>query len=213
VLGFAELIAETAGEARVKIDALEIAAQARRMRSTVDSLLEFWQPGTKADAAVDVAEMLRELVAKREAEMVRRGVVVVLAIDGECGEVRGVRERLAEVFGHLLTNAVQAVEAGVGARSVRVAVNCDGENVRVVVSDSGAGFADAARVFDPFYTTRQPGEGQGLGLAVSYGIVREHGGEISAFNLHPRGAAVVVELPIGKTVVDVGELQGVGTRD
>jgi C4-dicarboxylate-specific signal transduction histidine kinase len=75
----------------------------------------------------------------------------------------------------------------------------------VVVSDSGAGFTDAARVFDPFYTTRQPGEGQGMGLAVSYGIVREHGGEISAFNLYPHGAAVVVELPVARTVKEVAQ--------
>jgi signal transduction histidine kinase len=52
-------------------------------------------------------------------------------------------------------------------------------------------------VFDPFYTTRDPAEGAGLGLSICFGIVREHGGEIAAFNLHPHGAAVVVELPLG----------------
>ncbi len=51
-------------------------------------------------------------------------------------------------------------------------------------------------MFDPFYTLQDSGEGVGLGLSICYGIVQEHGGEISAFNLHPQGAAVVVELPV-----------------
>jgi C4-dicarboxylate-specific signal transduction histidine kinase len=109
---------------------------------------------------------------------------------------------------------VQAVAGrGENDRSIRVAVTGSEPLLRVVVTDSGAGFVEAARVFEPFYTIKQPGRGQGTGLAVSYNIVREHGGEISAFNVHPHGAAVVVELPVAKTVVDMGELQGAGIRD
>jgi C4-dicarboxylate-specific signal transduction histidine kinase len=74
--------------------------------------------------------------------------------------------------------------------------------VHVIVSDTGPGFRQPGRAFDPFYTTRQPGEGTGLGLSICYGIVREHGGEISAFNLHPTGAAVVLELPVGDFFVE-----------
>jgi K+-sensing histidine kinase KdpD len=59
----------------------------------------------------------------------------------------------------------------------------------VVVSDTGPGFAEPGRVFEPC-------DSLGLGLSVCYGIVHEHGGEISAFNLHPHGAAVAVELPV-----------------
>jgi signal transduction histidine kinase len=76
------------------------------------------------------------------------------------------------------------------------------------VSDTGPGFRQPGRAFDPFYTTRQPGEGTGLGLSICYGIMREHGGEISAFNLHPRGAAVVLELPVGDFFVE--DFAGVG---
>ena len=70
-----------------------------------------------------------------------------------------------------------------------------GHNVQVTFTDNGPGFAQPGRAFDPFYTTRDQGEGMGLGLSVCYSIIREHGGEISAINVHPRGAAVVIELP------------------
>jgi signal transduction histidine kinase len=213
VLGFAELIVATTSEQRVREDAVAIAGQAMRMRDTVGSLLRFWRPVAQTDVTVDVARMLRGMVVGVQLEMARRGVRLELHVEGEGCLVRGDDERLLEVFEHLVNNAAQSVAGrGVDDRSIRIAVACADDNVRVVVTDSGKGFADPARVFDPFYTTRQPGKGQGMGLAVSYGIVREHGGEISAFNVHPHGAAVVVELPIARTVVESGELQAVGSR-
>jgi signal transduction histidine kinase len=212
VLGYAELIAETSSEPRVLEDAVAIVGQAMRMKDTVDSLLQFWQPAMKSDRMVNLVSMLKTLVERAQPEIARLGVRLVLETDVDGGEccVRGHEQRLAEVFEHLLSNAAQAVEAYVGRAdetpSIRVKLTRDDERLRVVVSDSGAGFADAARVFEPFYTTRQPGEGQGLGLAVSYGIVREHGGEISAFNVHPHGAAVAVELPVARVVLDEVEI-------
>jgi signal transduction histidine kinase len=68
--------------------------------------------------------------------------------------------------------------------------------VQVVISDTGPGFPNPNRVFDPFFTTKKPGEGTGLGLSLCYSIVREHRGEISAFNLQPHGAAVAIEMPV-----------------
>jgi signal transduction histidine kinase len=123
--------------------------------------------------------------------------------------VRGNRDRLRLVLEHLLNNAVQAIAAarvtsGVGRRedAIRLTVSFDGRAVQIVVSDTGVGFREPGRAFDLFYTTQAPGQGSGLGLSICYGIVREHGGEISAFNLHPAGAAVVVELPVAEAVVN-----------
>src|SRR5205807_1109557 len=70
--------------------------------------------------------------------------------------------------------------------------------VRVEVLDDGPGIPPEhlARIFDPFYTTKPPGEGSGLGLSVSYGIVTEHGGKLWAENRAEGGAAFHLELPI-----------------
>jgi signal transduction histidine kinase len=200
VLGFAELIADTTDEARVKIDARTIVREALRMRETVDVLLEFWRPTNRGDEPVDVAELLRELAKECREKLVNRGVRLVVQVGEEALVVRGSRDRLRQVVEHLLNNAAQAVASVVdlrgGDHSIRLTVNEDRRMVHLIVSDTGPGFREPGRVFDPFYTTQQPGEGLGLGLSICYGIVREHGGEISAFNLHPRGATVVVELPV-----------------
>ena len=69
------------------------------------------------------------------------------------------------------------------------------EKVVVRFVDSGAGFSDPNRAFDPFYTTKPVGKGSGLGLSICYGLIKEHGGEISVQNLQPTGAAITIELP------------------
>ena len=117
--------------------------------------------------------------------------------------VRGNGERLRQVLEHLLNNAAQAIASVVPsvrqrAHEIRVSVIRDATTVQMIVSDTGPGFREPERIFDPLHPARQSGEGAGVGLSVCYGIVREHGGEISAFNLHPYGAAVVVELPFEK---------------
>jgi signal transduction histidine kinase len=103
---------------------------------------------------------------------------------------------------HLLNNAAQALAGGRVATAgedqvIRVSVSVsgsgEGERVHLVVSDTGPGFAQPGRVFEPC-------DSMGLGLSVCYGIVHEHRGEISAFNLHPHGAAVAVELPLDAAI-------------
>ena len=214
VLGFAELIQATTDEPRVKQDAETIVQEAMKMRGTVQNLVNFWRPAAQHDEPVEVMSLLRELAADCAGKLESRGVKLEVEADDPVPTVRGDRARLRQVLEHLLNNSAQAigmVQAGVGSGSkglsagekhaIRLTVSHDARALHVVVSDTGPGFREPARVFDPFYATQQPGVGAGLGLSICYGIVREHGGEISAFNLHPHGAAVVVELPVGDTVV------------
>lgn len=206
VLGFAELIAETATEPRVRKDATTILAEAIKMKETVQRLVEFWRPGGLADAPVDVLEILRDLAQACELTLQERGVKLELIAGEGVPMVRGCRDRLRQVLEHLLNNAAQAIakarprEEGEGEHAIRITVSEDSRVLHIIVGDTGPGFREPGRVFDPFYTTNETGAGAGMGLSICYGIVREHGGEISAFNLHPHGAAVLVELPLRKTV-------------
>lgn len=210
VLGFADLIVATTGEVRVKADAEIIVREALRMRETVEALREFWRPRVRREELVDVTGLMRELAAVCAEKLESRGVRLVVEVGEEVAEVRGSRDRLRQMMEHLLNNAAQSLAgasaAGEGEEEViRIAVSVsggvsgdgsggvsrkgDGGRVHVVVSDTGPGFRQPDRVFEP-------GDSMGLGLSVCYGIVHEHDGEISAFNLHPHGAAVAVELPV-----------------
>ena len=201
VLGFSELIVATTSEARVKSDAEIIVQEALRMREMVELLRDFRRPAARCDEQVDVTGLVRELAAACSEKLESRGVRLDVEASDEAVEVRGSRDRLRQMMEHLLNNAAQSLD-GIGEaadgeeRAIRIAVSVSGsvsgnpgKRVHVLVSDTGPGFVQPGRVFEP-------GDSMGLGLSVCYGIVREHGGEISAFNLHPHGAAVAVELPV-----------------
>ena len=218
VLGFAELIAESAADARVREDARTILCEAVKMKETVGRLIEFWRPTTVQDEQVEVAAMLHELTEGCEEKLRERGLRLELVVPENLPTLRGSPSRLRQVMEHLLNNAAQAIaqyrplEDGEAGHSIRVTVSFDEQSLHLIVSDTGPGFMAPARAFDPFYTTQGTDAGAGMGLSICYGIVREHGGTISAFNLHPHGAAVVVELPrraaVEETPADVsGENQ------
>jgi C4-dicarboxylate-specific signal transduction histidine kinase len=216
VLGFAELIADTAGEGRVKEDAGIIVQEALRMRQTVETLVEFGLPAPQSEERVDVTELVRELAAACREKLAGRGIRLVVQTGDEVTAVLGNRARLRQMLEHLLNNAAQAL-GGMGAarmgedKAIRMTVGMDGPTIHLLVSDSGPGFAEPARVFELFCAKGQMGKGAGLGLSVCYGIVHEHGGEISAFNLHPHGAAVAVELPVADFAIKKSE-KGAGER-
>jgi signal transduction histidine kinase len=101
-----------------------------------------------------------------------------------------------QVFVNLFSNSVQALEQA-QEKKILVEAYQEGEKVVVRFTDSGPGFNDLSRAFDPFYSTRPVGQGTGLGLSICYGTVREHNGNIYVKNLQPNGAAVTIELPVG----------------
>jgi C4-dicarboxylate-specific signal transduction histidine kinase len=100
------------------------------------------------------------------------------------------------VFVNLFSNSANALE---DAQEKKILVEGYLLDKKIVVrfSDSGRGFTDVSRAFDPFYTTRPVGQGTGLGLSICYGTVKEHNGNIYAQNLEPNGAALTIELPAG----------------
>jgi signal transduction histidine kinase len=203
VLGYAELIAESSGETRVQEDARTIVTEALKMKEIVQRLSDFWRPVRQLDELVDVLGVVESVIKAAETRLRKQGIKVeLLAHGGMIGPVHGSRQRLRQVAEQLLENAAESIAGLLPAEEgeshgIRVSVSADEQTVCVIVSDTGPGFEEPGRVFDPFYTTRDPAEGAGLGLSICFGIVREHGGEIAAFNLHPHGAAVVVELPLG----------------
>jgi len=103
--------------------------------------------------------------------------------------------QIEQVLINLIQNAVQAMSSG-GA--LTIALNVMGQHALLTVADTGVGIGpeQIGRVFDPFYTTKSEGEGTGLGLSVTYGIISQHGGEIWASSERDRGTTFSIRLPI-----------------
>jgi len=121
---------------------------------------------------------------------------------GQAPEISGSPSQLNQVFLNLITNAVQAMPEGgkPGLITLRTARE-DERTVRVEIQDNGSGIPKDVlpKIFDPFFTTKQIGQGTGMGLSISYKIIREHGGTILVDSEEGVGTVFTVLLPIGST--------------
>jgi signal transduction histidine kinase len=112
--------------------------------------------------------------------------------------------QLQEALFHLIQNAEQAMAAAHGGGTLAIRVGSNPLGARIEVADDGPGIPpeDLPRIFNPFFTTKAPGEGRGLGLSIAYSIVSEHDGRIWAENRPEGGAVFVVELPLGSPAAE-----------
>lgn len=195
VTGYAELLAES--ESGAKDQALMILNEARRMKQIIEGLMRFRKASSTGRGAVSVGLLLRDIGRLSQHDLESAQIELHLKIPEDLPRVVVDGDQIRQVFLQVVKNAMGSLEETPAGTERRLSIEAAplGRAVQVMFSDTGPGFADPNRAFDPFFTTRQQGDGVGLGLSICYSIIREHGGEISAVNLHPRGAAVVIELP------------------
>lgn len=165
-----------------------------RIDGIVRNLRSYVGTGAKPVEGTDLDECIRSTVALLEAHLHTRRVRVVLDL-GLATRARCCPSEINQVIMNLVLNASQAMPSG---GTIFIRSRDTAEQLRVVVSDTGAGVPAHLRqaIFDPFFTTRAPNEGTGLGLAVSLEIVRRHGGTLEL--LPPRelsGAEFAISLP------------------
>jgi signal transduction histidine kinase len=209
VTGYAELMAEDE-DTTARDQALVILNEARRMKQIIESLMRFRKASTAGKAPVAVELLLHDIEKLARHELESAGVELELRIPREVPRVKADGEQMRQVFLQITKNAIASLQEVPKdtQRRLRIEVVAAGSRVQITFADNGPGFVEPARVFDPFFTTRQPGEGVGLGLSVCYSIVREHGGTITAENLQPQGAAVVIDLPAESAAVPADSVPG-----
>ena len=181
-------------DARVQwLDKIE--KQTFRGAKIVSNLLNFARAGSSDDASLDVTRVVADVLSLVEHQLDKAKVRVVKELDSNLPTVLGSENKIQQVLFNLILNARDAMPSG-GWLTLKTFV--DGRDVVVEVSDTGEGIpeADLPRIFDPFFTTKDVGQGTGLGLAVSYGIVQEHGGSIRASSSRGQGSRFEVRLPI-----------------
>ena len=167
-----------------------------RASQVVKDLLAFARRSEPHRAPLDINGVVSRTVRMRQYQFSEASVRVETDLAEELPSVMGDARQLQQVCLNLLTNAVQAMTA-TGGGVLRVRSYAVGDAVHLEVSDSGTGIPPSARahIFEPFFTTKKEGEGTGLGLSVSYGIVAAHGGTIEVAETSATGSVFRVTLP------------------
>ncbi|MDA8418739.1 MAG: ATP-binding protein, partial [Desulfobacteraceae bacterium] len=147
--------------------------------------------------SVNLNAAIEAVVVSFEETSLRGVIDIVRDYDPDLPALTVDEEKIRRLFTNLLINAQQAMEKG-GEIRIKTKYDRDKNGVRVTITDTGDGIPEEIRekIFEPFFTTKQPGQGTGLGLAVSYGIVKEHGGEILAQNEAGGGASFILWFPL-----------------
>lgn len=194
IIGYAELLSdEVKHEAALKKVA-KLGNEARRMHRIVSGLLRFARQSHPSERAANFEAALHDALQLREFHLRKFAIHVQADIEPALPCVAISEDELKQILLNLLNNSIDALEE---SRERVIQIRADKHNGRVVFvfDDSGPGFSDLNRAFDPFYTTKPVGKGTGLGLSICYGIVRECGGDIHLANRKPYGASVKIEVP------------------
>jgi len=212
VIGYAQLVEEELRSGPslrppedVAQDLRRIAEESERAARIVRNLLTFARRQGAARAPQDVVDVCQRVVALREYSLRIAGVELSTSFASRLPKVLADGGQLQQALLNLVLNAEQAMRNS-EKRGLAIAVRHDVRNgaVELRVSDSGHGIesANLSRIFDPFFTTRDVGEGTGLGLSICYGIVRDHGGQITVESRPDEGTTFTVLLPASQSGVD-----------
>ena len=212
VLGYAELMLAARPPANETEELRAIRDTANRAAGIVRNLLTFAGRSSSTRSWQQMNRIVRDAVAVREPHLMASGIDLRVDAAERLPLVYVDHARLEDVIVNLIQNAEAAIAARREGGPQRSAVpprargeivvttrwQADPERILVDVADNGSGLKDEdlTRVFDPFFTTREVGQGTGLGLSVCYGIVHEHGGQITARNRDTGGAVFTIELPV-----------------
>jgi PAS domain S-box-containing protein len=167
-----------------------------RIADLIRNMKTFYLPNEGTARGVDIHETLREVFILNKRYLEENMVKMVFNPEGVLS-IECVPEQIKQVFINIITNAVEAMPEG-GELHVETRESDDRQSVSVVFRDTGVGISrdDLPQVFDMFYTKKPMVKGVGLGLSVSYGIVKRHGGTMEIESEEGRGTTVVVTLPV-----------------
>ena len=201
ILGYAQLLESEGLPPRAVDFVSKLFKQAQRTHRVVQNLLSFARQRKPHKHQMEIPKVLEETLALRDYDLKVTRVELRREVAAVVPGVTGDPHQIEQVFLNIINNAVDAMlETGrPGTLTVRV-FDQDGF-VNIEFEDNGPGIKEPNRIFDPFYTTKSVGKGTGLGLSICYGIIKEHGGDISAHNRQEGGAVITVRLPAaGRTV-------------
>jgi signal transduction histidine kinase/CheY-like chemotaxis protein len=203
VVGFSEVLKETITDERVRGHLDIIVRSSQRCHKVVSSLLSFARqhpPERKLTGLNSLVDSVLELMAY---DLRTSNITVVRDLAPVLPPTLADPHQLEQVFVNILSNARQAIEPVQREGKIIVRTRATPTHVVIEFEDNGPGIRPEhlARIFDPFFTTKPVGKGTGLGLSLVYGMIQEHGGNITAQSEFGRGATFRIELPVARSTV------------
>ncbi len=170
--------------------------EGKRISKLIRSLQDFNRPSSGVVAVMDVHQSLDSIILLHKNDFVNKRIEVTTDYAPDLPSIAAVADQIKQVFFNLLTNAADACQNRGG--SITISTERENNKVAIAIKDSGIGIAPAEldNIFRPFYTTKPEVKGIGLGLSISYGIVKKHKGEIRIASTPGKGATFTVVLPI-----------------
>lgn len=198
VIGYCELLHETTQDNELKEQFGKINEAALRCKKIIENMLSFARQNEVTKNFSDINEVIRQTVELKRYPLKVDNIDVIMDLDKHLPYTMFDAHMLLQVFLNIINNAhIAMVDKGGPGRLSITSGHGDGR-IKISFTDTGVGIpaANLKKIFDPFFTTREIGKGTGLGLSVSYGTIKEHGGEIYAESRPGEGATFHIELPV-----------------
>ncbi len=198
ILGFVQLVQKCPGLPPSAVrDLQKIESASLQARDIIRNLLVFARQTTPAKTRVDLNRIVMESLLFLEARCARQGIELVRRLSPRLPEIKADPAQLNQVLVNLVLNALQAIG---GPGRITVQTQCRGKAILLAVEDTGCGMTEGviAQAFMPFFTTKDVGQGTGLGLPVVHGIVSSHGGTIRVDSQVGRGTRFEIALPASR---------------
>jgi PAS domain S-box-containing protein len=212
ILGYAQLLETEGLNDRAQDYVGKLFKQAQRTHRVVQNLLSFARQRKPQRDEVDIRKVLDETLALRDYDLKINNIRVERELPAEPMQVVADPHQIEQVFLNIINNSVDAILETGKPGKLKIRVYCENGHICTQFADDGPGLKDPKRIFDPFYTTKSVGKGTGLGLSICYGIVKEHGGDITAGNGADGGAVVEVRLPASVPEIATAETTPTAVR-
>jgi PAS domain S-box-containing protein len=198
VVGFSQLLIKKNIPPDIREDLETINHEAQRAAKIVSGLLTFAYQGKPGWSVVDINQILLNTLELRTYEMELNNIRVVKKLDKNLPLTNADGAQIQQVFLNIILNAEHAIKTMGKKGKLTVTTSFSDKLIIITFTDTGPGISreNLPRIFNPFFTTKQVGEGTGLGLSMSHGIIKQHNGNIYAESEMGKGAKFVVELPI-----------------
>jgi two-component system NtrC family sensor kinase len=184
-------------ENREEVDTIYL--QVGRVERIVSNLIKFARQEQTCFGGVDINRMLHEILTQVRHQIPLTGITSVEQYDSELKSILGDSDQLQQVFTNLVINGIQSMQAEGGTLTLGTLLHVEAGVCEAIISDTGSGIAEEIleQIFNPFFTTKK--QGVGLGLSISYGIIKEHGGRIDVQSEIGKGTTFRVVLPVRKS--------------